>query len=44
MLLVVTDRDYDAFKRGDVHKTLVMKPHDWKPPPRWEGPRFPTRI
>ena len=44
MLLVVTDRDWDAFKRGDVQRMLVMKPDDWKPPPRWEGPRFPMRI
>ena len=44
MLLVVTDRDWDQFKRGEVKKCLVMKPEDWKPPPRWEGPRFPERI
>ena len=34
----------DQFKRGEVKKCLVMKPEDWKPPPRWEGPRFPERI
>ena len=44
MLLVVTDRDWDQFKRGEVKKCLVMKPEDWAPPPRWEGPRFPERI